>query len=91
MFQSPFSILFSCVVGILVHVHYSCLRNVVSMFHVVEKEMRWRKDNGRPEGFDALKKSKPVVAVGADGPLGGERMKAAYYRTSPPRLQLSDH
>ncbi|KAL8662704.1 MAG: hypothetical protein Q9202_004489 [Teloschistes flavicans] len=49
----------------------NCLRNVVSMFHVVEKEMRWRKDNGRPEGFDALKKSKPVVAVGADGPLDG--------------------
>ncbi|KAL8626508.1 hypothetical protein Q9189_007791 [Teloschistes chrysophthalmus] len=57
----------------------NCLRNVVSMFHVIEKEIRWRKDNGRPEGFDALKKSKPVVAVGADEPLGGERMKAAYY------------
>ncbi|KAL8801055.1 MAG: hypothetical protein Q9182_004747, partial [Xanthomendoza sp. 2 TL-2023] len=56
-----------------------CLRNVVSMFHVIEKEMRWRKDNGRPEGFDALKGSKPVVAVGAAEPLGGERMKAAYY------------
>ncbi|KAL8782730.1 MAG: hypothetical protein Q9213_005154 [Squamulea squamosa] len=42
------------------------------MFHVIEKEMRWRKDNGRPEGFDALKRSKPVIAVGADEPLGGE-------------------
>ncbi|KAL8689584.1 MAG: hypothetical protein Q9218_004773 [Villophora microphyllina] len=57
----------------------NCLRNAVSMFHVIEKEMRWRKDNGRPEGFDALKRSKPIVAVGADEPLGGERMKAAYY------------
>ncbi|KAL8766565.1 MAG: hypothetical protein Q9209_006708 [Squamulea sp. 1 TL-2023] len=56
-----------------------CLRNAVSMFHVIEKEMRWRKDNSRPEGFDALKRSKPVIAVGADEPLGGERMKAAYY------------
>ncbi|KAL8678529.1 MAG: hypothetical protein Q9224_007108, partial [Gallowayella concinna] len=49
------------------------------MFHVIEKEMRWRKDNGRPEGFDALKKSKPIIAVGADKPLGGERMEAAYF------------
>lgn len=57
----------------------NCLRNVVSMFHVIEKETQWRKDNNRPEGFDALKKSKPIVAVGADEPLGGERMKAAYY------------
>ncbi|KAL8814131.1 MAG: hypothetical protein Q9223_006621 [Gallowayella weberi] len=66
----------------------SCLRNVVSMFHVIEKEMRWRKDNGRPEGFDALKRSKPMVAVGAAGPLGGERMKAAYYRTSASRSEV---
>ncbi|KAL8680643.1 MAG: hypothetical protein Q9186_003181 [Xanthomendoza sp. 1 TL-2023] len=57
----------------------NCLRNAVSMFHVIEKEMRWRKDNGRPEGFDALKKSKPIIAVGADKPLGGERMEAAYF------------
>ncbi|KAL8668646.1 MAG: hypothetical protein Q9168_006737, partial [Polycauliona sp. 1 TL-2023] len=57
----------------------SCLRNAVSMFHVIEKEMRWRKENGLPEGFEALKRSKPVIAVGADEPLGGERMQAAYY------------
>ncbi|KAL8993859.1 MAG: hypothetical protein Q9169_006030 [Polycauliona sp. 2 TL-2023] len=57
----------------------SCLRNAVSMFHVIEKEMRWRIENGRPEGFEALKRSKPVIAVGADEPLGGERMQAAYY------------
>ncbi|CAO1605236.1 hypothetical protein XANCAGTX0491_008758 [Xanthoria calcicola] len=60
----------------------NCLRNAVSMFHVIEKEMRWRKEHGRPEGFEALKKSKPVIAVGADEPLGGKRVQAAYYRTS---------
>ncbi|KAL9026835.1 MAG: hypothetical protein Q9196_004558 [Gyalolechia fulgens] len=60
----------------------NCLRNVVSMFHVIEEEMQWRKDSHRPEGFDALRKSKPIVAVGANEPLGGERMKAAYYRTT---------
>ncbi|KAL8825082.1 MAG: hypothetical protein Q9170_007935, partial [Blastenia crenularia] len=58
---------------------YFCLRNVVSMFHVIEKEMQWRKANGRPEGFETLKRLKPIVAVGADEPLGGERLKAAYY------------
>ncbi len=52
------------------------------MFHVIEKEMRWRKEHGRPEGFEALKKSKPVIAVGADEPLGGKRVQAAYYRTT---------
>ncbi|KAI4172023.1 MAG: hypothetical protein LQ346_008671 [Caloplaca aetnensis] len=41
--------------------------------------MQWRKDHGRPEGFDTLRRSKPIVAVGKDEPLGGERMKAAYY------------
>ncbi|KAI4240558.1 MAG: hypothetical protein L6R40_005046 [Gallowayella cf. fulva] len=67
-----------------------CLRNAVSMFHVIEKEIRWRKDHGRPEGFDALKTSKPIIAVGADEPLGGERLKAAYYRTSASTSHISD-
>lgn len=56
------------------------------MFHVIEKEMQWRKDHGRPEGFDTLRRSKPIVAVGKDEPLGGERMKAAYYRMFQPFL-----
>ncbi|KAL9009448.1 MAG: hypothetical protein Q9173_005523 [Seirophora scorigena] len=57
----------------------NCLRNAVSMFRVIEKERQWRKEHGRLDGFDALKHAKPIVAVGADEPLGGERMKAAYY------------
>ncbi|KAL8851297.1 MAG: hypothetical protein Q9221_003827 [Calogaya cf. arnoldii] len=51
------------------------------MFHVIEKEICWRKEHGRPEGFESLKKSKPVIAVGADEPLGGELLEAAYYHT----------
>lgn len=75
--------------SLLLYLHFvyflfSCLRNVVSMFHVIEKETQWRKDNNRLEGFDTVKNSKPIVAVGADEPLGGERMKAAYYRTATP-------
>jgi hypothetical protein len=58
----------------------SCLRNVVSMFHVIEKEMRWRREMGQPEGFDMVKKSKPIVAVGAEKPLGDQTMLADYFR-----------
>ena len=61
------------------------------MFHVIEKEVAWRKDNGRHEGFNALKRSKPMVAVGADEPLGGERMKAAYFRMSLHHLSSSPY
>lgn len=57
----------------------NCLRNVVSMFNIIEKEMQWRKEHGRPEGFEALKTNKPLVSVGAEGPLGGQALMADYY------------
>ncbi|KAK2775107.1 hypothetical protein FQN53_003322 [Emmonsiellopsis sp. PD_33] len=57
----------------------SCLRNVVSMFHIIEQELKWRRENGKPEGFDALKAFKPTVAVGADRPLDDELMMADYF------------
>ena len=43
--------------------------------------MQWRKSQGLPEGFEMLKKHKPIIAVGAEGPLDGETMVADYYRT----------
>ncbi|KAL9138628.1 MAG: hypothetical protein Q9175_000137 [Cornicularia normoerica] len=49
------------------------------MFNVIEKEMQWRKDQGLPERFDTMRKCKPVVAVGAKEPLGGQTMMADYY------------
>ncbi|PSR92400.1 Inosine/uridine-preferring nucleoside hydrolase domain-containing protein [Coniella lustricola] len=57
----------------------SCLRNVVAMFHVLEKENAWRKEVGKPEGFPALKHSKPIVAVGAEHPLQDEILQADYF------------
>ncbi|CAL5871170.1 uncharacterized protein PFLUO_LOCUS5417 [Penicillium psychrofluorescens] len=57
----------------------NCLRNVVSMFHILEREMLWRRDNGRPEGFGALRASKPIVAVGAEDPLEDQKMLADYF------------
>ena len=52
------------------------------MFNVIEKEMKWRKDQGLPEAFEAIKRCKPVVSVGAEGPLGGQPLMADYYRAS---------
>ena len=51
------------------------------MFNVIEKEMKWRRDQGLPEGFDTMRKFKPIVAVGASEPLGGQTMMADYYRS----------
>lgn len=62
---------------------FSCLRNAVSMFHILERETDWRRQNGRPEGFGAMRACRPVVAVGAEDPLGDQKMLADYFRASP--------
>ncbi|KAI1810236.1 inosine-uridine preferring nucleoside hydrolase [Poronia punctata] len=75
----------------------SCLKNVVSVFHVLDKELAWRKAQGKPEGFGALKAYKPIVAAGADhaleeeilredgfhGPDGLHNVHATYPHLSP--------
>ena len=58
----------------------SCLRNVISMFHVIEKEFQWRQKQGLSEGFETLKQFRPIVAVGAAGPLEDQRMMADFFR-----------
>ncbi|RYP42791.1 hypothetical protein DL768_010227 [Monosporascus sp. mg162] len=50
----------------------SCLRNAVSMFHVLEKEMEWRESRGKPLGFDVLRNGRPIVAVGPEHALEEE-------------------
>lgn len=52
------------------------------MFNVIGKEMQWRKEHGQSEGFENLKANKPLVSVGAEGPLGGQALMADYYRLS---------
>lgn len=52
----------------------------MSMFHVIEKELRWRADNGRPQGFESLRNFKPLVAVGAEKPLADQIVMADYFR-----------
>ncbi|KAJ6145716.1 hypothetical protein N7470_009611 [Penicillium chermesinum] len=56
-----------------------CLRNVISMFHILEQEMQWRRQNGKPEGFGTLRASRPVVALGAEQPLEEQKMLADYF------------
>jgi hypothetical protein len=58
----------------------NCLRNVVSLFHHIEKEISWRKEHGRNLGFDTLRKSKPLVAVGPDHPLADTMLMADFFR-----------
>ncbi|KAG0125767.1 Inosine/uridine-preferring nucleoside hydrolase domain-containing protein [Tuber indicum] len=57
----------------------SCLLNVVSMFHVLELERKWRLENGLPVGFGCLSAHKPIVAVGADTPLEEKVIMADYF------------
>lgn len=59
----------------------SCLLNVVSMFHVLELERKWRLERGLPVGFGCLSAHKPIVAVGADRPLEDEAIMGDYFRT----------
>lgn len=61
----------------------SSLRNVVALFHVLEKELAWRRQTGRPEGYGAMKASRPVVAVGPEHSLEDEVLMADYFRTWP--------
>lgn len=50
------------------------------MFHILEREMQWRRDNGRPEGFGSLRAHRPILAVGAEDPLEDQKMLADYFR-----------
>ena len=58
----------------------NCLRNVISLFYHIEKEMAWRKSQGLNPGFETLMKSKPAVAVGAIHPLTDQILMADYFR-----------
>lgn len=50
------------------------------MFHILEREMQWRRQNGRPEGYGVLHASRPIIAVGAEDPLEDQKLLADYFR-----------
>lgn len=58
----------------------SCLKNVVALFHVLEKEKLWRKERGQLEGYSTIETFKPIVAVGPSHPLEEEIIMADYFR-----------
>ncbi|KAF2159108.1 hypothetical protein M409DRAFT_30389 [Zasmidium cellare ATCC 36951] len=58
---------------------HNCLRNTVSLFHHVEKEIAWRKSQGKDAGFKTLQKTKPLVAVGPDHPLADQILMADFF------------
>ena len=47
----------------------SCLRNVVAIFHVLEKELEFRRSKGIAPGYEGITKFKPIVAIGPSEPL----------------------
>jgi hypothetical protein len=57
-----------------------CVKNVVSIFHVLDKELSWRKAHGKPEGFAALRAYKPIVAIGAEHALEEEDLREDGFR-----------
>lgn len=50
------------------------------MFHVIERELEWRRKNGQREGFEGIKACKPMIAVGATKPLDSQTVLADYFR-----------
>ncbi|KKP02455.1 inosine-uridine preferring nucleoside hydrolase [Trichoderma harzianum] len=65
-----------------IHPNVCCLRNALALFHVIEKEIEWRKSTGRPEGFEVMKSHKPIVALGADRPLQDEIATAEHIHSA---------
>lgn len=57
----------------------NCLRNVVALFHVLEKEMEWRKSTGKSQAYGALNAFKPIVAIGAEHALEDEMLMADHF------------
>ncbi|KAI7356472.1 fungal transcriptional regulatory protein [Hortaea werneckii] len=57
----------------------NCIRNAISLFYHIEKEIAWRKSQGKPIGFDTIRKTKPMVAVGPEHPLTDDMLMADYF------------
>jgi hypothetical protein len=68
----------------------SCLRNVVTIFHVLEKELKWRRGQGKVIGFSGMTKFRPLVAIGAEEPLHDRVENADYFRGFPRSFNAVD-
>lgn len=52
----------------------------MALFHVLNKELQWRRSAGRPGGYKALEAHKPIVAIGPEHPLEEDDLKADFFR-----------
>lgn len=59
------------------------------MFYVLEKELLWRKQQGIPEGFETLRKSRPLVSIGATKPLNDQPTAMDFFRELDVQLYFS--
>lgn len=50
------------------------------MFHILEREVEWRRQNGKAQGYGTMCAFRPVIAVGAEDPLEDQKMLADYFR-----------
>ncbi|KAK4560508.1 hypothetical protein LTR86_005705 [Recurvomyces mirabilis] len=57
----------------------NCLRNVVSLLYHIEREIEWREGQGRRGGFETLRKTRPLVAVGPEHPLRDDKLMADFF------------
>ena len=47
----------------------TCLRNLVAVFHILNKEIQWRKSQGMTPGYEGVTAYKPIISIGANEPL----------------------
>lgn len=52
------------------------------MFHIIDQELEWRRQQGHAEGFESLRSFRPLVAVGVEKPLADQLVMADYFRGS---------
>ncbi|KAI1425363.1 Inosine/uridine-preferring nucleoside hydrolase domain-containing protein [Xylaria sp. FL1777] len=60
----------------------NCARNVMGLFKVLDHELEWRKAQGKPLGFEALRAYKPIVALGPEHALEDEILMADNFHGS---------
>ena len=67
----------------------NCLRNIISLFHYVNKEIAWGKSIGRSLGFETLLCSNPVVvAIGPQESLAENVAMVDFFSKSIHRISF---
>uniref|UniRef100_A0A8H7N531 Inosine/uridine-preferring nucleoside hydrolase domain-containing protein n=1 Tax=Bionectria ochroleuca TaxID=29856 RepID=A0A8H7N531_BIOOC len=56
-----------------------CARNVLTLFNVLEKELAWRRQAGKLEGYQVLQTSFPIFSLGSEHPFEGKNLAADYF------------